>query len=250
MMMVRNELFWAVLCGVCLTLACKKSDPPTPAAPAQVAQPQKEAPAVPAEQGVKSLQEATAPKTLEGLPRTRVNKSVPSILQERIVPNEAGVRRWILQNRSALVTEVKLQKVSLDADSHDEYLATIPFGTKAGESYDWILLIDGQGKYSVVVKDWTRRKVDTKAKVVAHGKGGNPVLVVTVAHENRSSVEVWRMAAAGNVSSLGSFGTEVGEKARFEAPKTIVVARDGGTEERIVLVTGEKDFELVSSTPQ
>ena len=251
-MMIRTSL--VPVLATCVLLTGCKSEAPKPAPAPSVAAPSEVAPAAPKPTGaqdVRSLQEATAPKTLAGLPETRVTPTMMAgALREKIRPDEAGVRTWLLQNRSALVTDVKMRKVSLDDDPQDEYLAVIPFSPKAGEAYEWILLIDGQKDHSVVAKDWTRRKVDTKAHVVAHGKGGGPVVVATVTYQDRSSVEIWRMQKAGNVSSLGSYGTEPGERARFEAPKTIVVKRDGGGEDRIELVTTDKGFDLVSPPPQ
>ena len=220
---------------------CKKAEPPAP-------EPQPPVVATPAQESGKNMDQATAPAQMPGLPDTRTTKTVlPESLRSRLSADEAGVRRWLLQNRSALVTTVNLRKVSLDTDPQDEFLAVVPFSPTQGVHYNWLLLIDGQGDHFVVARDWTRRGVDAKASVVAHGRGGRPVLIVEITHEGRTAVEVWRMQAAGNVSSLGSFGTAVGEKARFEAPRTIIVTREGGAEQRTELVTAQEDFVLSPS---
>lgn len=245
-MMTRRILNLSVLV-LCVGLAaCGKKEAPAPASQPTATAPI-DAPAKPAVEKSKTLEEATAPKTLPGLPGSRDTKVVmPATLRKRLKADEAGVRRWIFQNKSALVTEVKLRKVSLDTDPQDEFIAVVPFSPRAGEAYDWIVLLDGQKDHFVVAKDWTRRGVDAKAHVVAHGQGGRPMLVVEVTHKGRTAVELWRMQAAGNLVSVATYGIEVGESASFKAPNVIEVKREGSVE-RVRLVATEKGFDRVSS---
>ena len=181
-------------------------------------------------------------------PKARVTKSANhAALRARITPDKASVRRWLLQNRSALVTDVELRPIVLDDDKASEYLATIPFTSKDGEAYSWVVLIDGRTNEYAVVRDWCRRGVDSQAHIVAHGQGGRAALAVQMTYKGRSIVQLWRMQAAGNLVLLGAYGVQTGESAVFQKPNRIVVTRDGGGQETLSMSPKGDAFEVLGA---
>ena len=248
---------FSLACAVGLVLAAcmacdTPADSPAPAEKQVVASPKADAPAEKKTGDSKEerpgLEEVVNRHVPADFPKVRVTKSANhGALRARVTPDKASVRRWLLQNRSALVTEVELRPVVLDDDKANEYLATIPFTPTDGDPYSWVVLIDGRTNEHAVVRDWCRRGVDSQAHIVAHGQGGRAALAVQMTYKGRSIVQLWRMQAAGNLVLLGAYGVQTGESAVFQKPNRIVVTRDGGGQETLSVSPKGDAFEVLGT---